>query len=128
MLDESVALYIDPGTEDLLFADDGDVWLVHGGREGREACRRRISAWRGDWCGDRTFGVPWLEYLRKLPNVAMLQVELTQEVRRDPRLSEPVLVYLTRYDPSERRFEISFMGRVEEDEVLTEKFVGALAT
>lgn len=128
MLDESVALYIEPGSDDLLFADDGDVWLVQGGREVREAVRRRVMAWEGEWFWDRTFGVPWLDYLRKRPNVAMLQVELTEEVRRDPRLTEPVMVYLTRYEPNIREFEISFMARVEEDVVLTDKFVGALAT
>lgn len=119
----NVTLAIDPATKDLrIDPHSGDVYLVQGGAEVRQAVERRLAAWRGEWFWDRTFGVPWLDYLQKAADIPALEMEIIQEARRDPRLTEPILAVARAYDPSTRRLEIAFLGLVRGGPLLKEVF------
>ncbi|MCS7241024.1 MAG: hypothetical protein NZ651_07265 [Candidatus Bipolaricaulota bacterium] len=119
----NVTLAIDPATKDLkIDPHSGDVYLIQGGPEVRQAVERRLAAWRGEWFWDRTFGVPWLDYLRKAANIPGLEIEIIQEARRDPRLTEPILALVRSYDPSTRRLEVAFLGLVRGGALMKEVF------
>lgn len=119
----NVALYIDPAADDLAIdPHSGDVYLVLGGAEVRQAVARRLRAWRGEWFWDRTFGVPWLDYLVKASNIPALELEIVQEARRDPRLVDPILAAVRSYDPATRQITIAFLGLVRGGPVLREEF------
>lgn len=119
----NVALCIDPAADDLkIDPHSGDVYLVLGGAEVRQAVARRLRAWRGEWFWDRTFGVPWLDYLVKAANLPALELEIVQEARRDPRLADPVLALVRSYDPHTRQITVAFLGYVRGGPVLREEF------
>lgn len=119
----NVALYIDPAADDLkIDPHSGDVYLVLGGDEVRQAVARRLRAWRGEWFWNRKFGVPWLDYLVKAANLPALELEIMEEARRDPRLMDPILAAVRSYDPHTRQVQVAFLGLVRGGPALREMF------
>jgi hypothetical protein len=100
--------YVDPTTDDLSLADDGQVLGVTGAERIAQHVRSRLLTRRGEWYLDETVGVPYLEqvFVRN-PDLVLIRASVATEILDVPGVARLTQLNLT-FTPGSRTLTIDF--------------------
>lgn len=58
---DRIGFALDPATNDLLLAEDGNLAMIEQAEAVGQHARQRLQTYQGEWFLDTTAGVPWLD-------------------------------------------------------------------
>lgn len=102
---QHVGLAIDPATNDIYLADDGNLAFVHEAEAVGQHVRQRLKTFEGEWFLDTTAGVPWLtDILGNAYDPALAEAVIKAEILETDAVTE-ITSFSVRFDNHNRSLE-----------------------
>ncbi len=116
---DNTTLFIDPETHDLVFDDNGDFAMIHGGETSAQCVRLTLEVYKGEWFLDERHGT---DYPRIFADSPPEDAEV-KDIVRAAIYQESDVQHIDTLDVkrelTSRRLGVNFTGRLQSEQSIS---------